>query len=161
MIEKVTDLWTEPADARCITTNGTITKTGALVMGGGVALAAKERHPQLPRIWGTLVQLHGNHVRLVVIGSELLFAFPTKEDVKEPSTIERVEKSAHELMAYMDKYPLFNKVLLPYPGCGLGGLRWRDVKPVLVPILDDRVWIINNEYTYDFDPPEGGRKVRC
>ena len=38
----------------------------------------------------------------------------------------------------------YNKVLLPRPGCGHGGLNWeRDVKPLLQERLDDRFIVVN------------------
>lgn len=50
MKEAQGDLWTLPAEFRCITTNGIWSKnTGEAVMGAGVALDAKRRYPDLPR----------------------------------------------------------------------------------------------------------------
>lgn len=57
------DMWTayEPADLFLITTNSTIHRDGALVMGRGIARQAKERFPDLDVTLGRHIQaLCGN-----------------------------------------------------------------------------------------------------
>lgn len=145
MVEAVCDLWDEPSDAVCITTNSTVTPRG-LVMGGGVALQARVRYPSLPKVWGYLVEHKGNHVYATVTDdARTVFSFPTKNEVRLPSHIYLIEQSCHELMRWLDEDKSLKKVLLPRPGCGLGGLSWDAVKPIIEPILDDRVWVITNE----------------
>lgn len=137
MIEVRQDLWEVPADVRCVTTNGTVTRAGN-VMGGGCAREAAERYPDAPRALGELILCHGNHVYL--LNAELV-AFPTKDEVRDPSTVERIRQSIDELIALTDLYG-WRKVALPRPGCGLGGLTWSDVLPILAP-LDDRFLIVD------------------
>ena len=38
----------------------------------------------------------------------------------------------------------FDTVVLPRPGCGNGGLRWQDVRPLLGLSLDDRFIVVDN-----------------
>src|SRR4029077_17935966 len=60
------NLWTFPADARCITTNGATRQDGQAVMGRGVAAPAKERWALLPAVRGGALRQHGNHVQLLM-----------------------------------------------------------------------------------------------
>lgn len=143
MIEVQQDLWTVDADVRCVTTNGTVTADGLNVMGAGCAREAANFYPEAPHTLGALIQVHGNHVYL--IGPKLV-AFPTKEDVRDRSTAGRVWQSAVELVALTNLYG-WRKVALPRPGCGLGGLSWDDVRPMLVSSLDERFILV------DFAPP--------
>ena len=52
-----------------------------------------------------------------------------------------------ELVLFADVYG-WKRVALPQPGCGLGGLKWAEVGPVLGQLLDDRFIIL------DFPQPE-------
>jgi len=52
--------------------------------------------------------------------------------------IEIIKKSAMELKDMADTYTFLNKILIPRAGCGAGELDWKDVRPVLADILDDR-----------------------
>lgn len=160
LIERVADLWTEPCDARCITTNGFVKANGSLVMGAGTAGQAQERFPTFPKFAGEAVKLYGNHVypfstaeltRNKDKDRTLYITYPVKHVWYEAADLALIERSAHELMSLIDTMAL-SKILLPLPGCGRGQLRWSDVKPVLEPILDDRVWLINNVATNDFNP---------
>jgi hypothetical protein len=153
MIEALVDLWEEPCDARCITTNGFVKNNGRLVMGAGVAGQAQSKYPDLPKHWGNRVKLEGNHVLIDILSDDsIFFTFPVKHKWFEKAELELIERSAKELVVYLDKYAFLQKVLLPLPGCGNGQLSWADVKPVIAPILDDRVWAINNRLTADFNP---------
>lgn len=138
MIEVRQDLWTLDANTRCVTTNGTVTASGNNVMGGGCAREAAIRYPDAPRQLGEYIARWGNHVYILVPG---LVAFPTKDEVYEPSTLERIRKSLDELVALTDIYE-WRTVAIPRPGCGLGGLTWGEVLP-LVQDLDDRFLIVD------------------
>lgn len=146
MIEKQTDLWTEPADARCITTNGFVKMNGELVMGRGVALQAKLRYPSLPTYWGHRVKSFGNHLATYREDQMdfTLVSFPVKHNWYEKADLALIKQSAEELQKYINIFNRdFQKILLPRPGCGNGGLDWKDVKPVIEPILDDRIIVIS------------------
>lgn len=138
MIEVQQDLWTVDADVRCITTNGTVTGHGTNIMGGGCAAEAARLHPQLPARYGDFILKHGNHVFLVYPG---LVMFPTKETISDPATLACVARSVGELEALTDLYG-WARVALPRPGCGLGGLSWDDVYPI-VAALDDRFILVD------------------
>lgn len=132
------DLWDFECDVRCITTNGTVTSDGRNIMGGGCAGEASERYPRIPYMHGTSIQLHGVHCYL--FGP--LVMFPTKRHIDKRASFTLIKQSAYELNKLISIYRWQN-VALPRPGCGLGGLRWEDVRPVLHDILDPSVTIID------------------
>lgn len=151
MLEKYCDLWKEPADARCITTNGFIKKNGELVMGAGVAGQAQKRWPFLPYKIGQTVKECGNHVFTYNLTEDYkpitwLIVFPVKHVWYEKADLSLIKRSAEELMDTLDKpeFSHWTKVLLPRPGCGNGQLKWEQVKPVIETVLDDRVVVVDN-----------------
>lgn len=148
MLEANGNLWEMEGDAKCITTNGVVSEYKGkrlLVMGGGVAREAADLYPDLPEIWGKNVDLVGNHVQAWKKTPDdpyWLVAYPTKDHPAQPSPIELVVQSAQELMGLVIVHDL-KRVLLPRPGCGLGGLNWdSQVKPRIEEILDDRVTVV-------------------
>ena len=151
MIEANVDLWLEPADAKCITTNGFVKKNGEAVMGAGVAHQAQQRFAHFPETLGWALQNWGNKVIILdEIGGVAYIAFPVKYNWGEKANLELIKKSAEQLMRIIHGRSWnggnpWNKVLLPRPGCKNGRLLWKDVKPILEPILDDRVWVITND----------------
>jgi hypothetical protein len=149
MIEVKGNLWTYPADVRVITTNGFIKKNGECVMGRGCALEAAKKWPELPQILGSKITDHGNRVH-VLLGragpDNALLSFPVKHRWMEKADLELIRASAYQLEHIITEIewgaPDQLVVVLPRPGCGNGGLKWEDVKPVLEPILDDRFHVI-------------------
>lgn len=131
------------ADAICVTTNGIVKANGELVMGAGIALAFAKRFPNLPRYLGECVTEKGNQVYSVLpsLFTKSVASFPTKHHWKDQSDLKLIHTSAHQLVEKANKWR-WQKVILPRPGCGLGGLKWADVKAVIEPILDDRFYII-------------------
>lgn len=143
MKELAADLWAVEADARCITTNGSIfshPNTGAPVnpMGGGCAREAAERHPQLPFLHGLFIREQGVNVHIMPWD---LIMFPTKWTIRDRADTDLIQRSARQLLDVMDLWGL-KSVALPRPGSGLGGLKWADVKPVIENILDDRITVV-------------------
>ena len=164
MLTKVCNLWSEPAEARCITTNGFIKKNGSLVMGAGVAGQAQERYPNFPKIAGAEVSADGNHVHFYgnwflrgftkenYTSEPLCYyvTFPVKHNWYEKADLDLIKRSATELQKLVEIMG-WQKVLLPCPGCGNGQLSWSEVEPVIAPILDDRVIVIDNSFPGQFD----------
>lgn len=146
MKEAFGNLWEQEADALCITTNGYVNAQGKATMGAGCALEAVARYPAIARELGDLIRLFGNHVHVMFSAShqdhpEVIFSFPVKHHWKEKADLTLITRSARELVEKTDKYG-FKNVFVPRPGCGNGGLKWEDVKPLLEPILDDRFTVI-------------------
>jgi hypothetical protein len=139
------NLWAYPADVRVITTNGTVKKNGECVMGRGCALEAKNKFKDIAVLLGDWIQHKGNvPVRFKFSTYDFdLCTFPVKHNWYEKADINLITKSAETLM-YMHSHPKYQDtiIVLPRPGCGNGGLRWEDVKPILEPILDDRFHVI-------------------
>ena len=144
MFETRGDLWEigKTGDAIVITTNGTQRSNGENVMGGGCALEAALKFPWLPAELGRRIQKKGNHVHVFHYDSTMaLVTFPTKENVARRSILPLIIRSTQELIEYADDYS-WKKVVLPRPGCGLGGLSWEEVGPILSEMLDDRFTVV-------------------
>ena len=123
-----------------VTTNGTVNRNGACVMGKGIALQAKQRFPRLPHDLGSIIKLRGNHVTLQPYCH--IFTFPTKHDWWERSDLELIKQSCKELVEIVSAFkPPF---YLVRPGCSNGRLNWKDVKPILEKYFDDRFIVVEN-----------------
>jgi len=121
-----------------ITTNGMVTRDGRAVLGRGCASEAGERFPWLAKRLGSLIRGHGNHVYSL---GEGLVSFPVEHSPFENPDMRLIERSCRELaeLADREEWPM---VIVPRPGCGGGGLDWRDVKPILARHLHDRFHVI-------------------
>jgi hypothetical protein len=119
------------SDVILVTTNGIVRKDGKLVMGGGIALQFAEKFPSCPLAFGKLVSSRGNVPHLIsrANGPHLL-SNPTKRHYRDPSPLDLVYESACKIKQIVDAHG-FSKVLSTPPGCGLGGLHWEEVEPVL------------------------------
>jgi O-acetyl-ADP-ribose deacetylase (regulator of RNase III) len=138
--EQMGDLWAYPAEYRVVPTNGTLDARGRLVMGAGVAREARRRFPGLPEVLGAWVARYGNRpFRLL---NEGLLTFPTKFDWRDKASLELVRASAVLLAEMVDKWGI-KSVAMPRVGCGLGGLSWGSVSPILSPVLADRFVVLN------------------
>ena len=148
---EVEDMFLETADAICLTTNGTVKRNDAAVMGRGNALQARRHWYGIDRLLGRLLK-KGNKVRVLTRetdaglkylrlprtkGEPLLcpvpwhiVAFPVKHQWQEEADLDLIRTSAKELRRVI-KDRKWKRVLLPRPGCGNGQLRWEKVKPAL------------------------------
>lgn len=146
-------------DAIVITTNGFVKKNGEAVMGRGIALEARERYPSLPANLGKWITENGNIPGITYIEPNVsvfdvwrpyrLITFPVKPVFgprgepgwRAKADIDLIRESAHGVVKLVDAADL-GSIIMPRPGCGNGGLKWEDVKPVIEPILDDRFTVV-------------------
>lgn len=103
------------------------------VMGKGLALSFKQRYPNMFEHYKKICEK-----KQFTIGKLMLFyepdhwllLFPTKENWRNPSKLEYIEKG---LMKFVNSYAEKNITSIAFPklGCGNGELDWSDVKPLM------------------------------
>lgn len=141
MLETVGDIWKYAATGIIvITTNGSVTRDGRAVFGRGVAKQAALRFPGLAEKLGRLLADRGNHV--FDLGNGIV-TFPVEETPWSLPDLSIISRSAQELRLFADRSG-WDRVVVPRPGCGGGGLLWREVSPMLSPYFDDRFLIISS-----------------
>lgn len=166
MLEAYGDIWDniDDYDAVVITTNGFVKKNGEAVMGRGIAKEAATRYPLFPGDLGKTIKQYGNRVfGFCYVYNLWFFTLPVKPEYgpkgemgwKAKAEIPLIERSVQELVGagpydgiinnLKNSGHKINKVLMPRPGCGNGGLKWKDVKPIIEPYLDDTFTVMTNE----------------
>lgn len=142
------DLWSIPADAVVITTNGDVNAAGRAVMGRGCALEAKKRFPGIDLTLAVKLKCYGNHTRILkIVGDPCertfpLIAFPVKHRWHEYADLELIERSTRELVRIADRNG-YSTIAMPRPGCGNGKLQWKIVRPIIEDLLDDRFVVVH------------------
>lgn len=149
-------------DAICITTNGMCLTDGRAAMGGGCAKICADKWPEtafrlgkclknflanVPFVIGA-IDINGEYVepKLKMIKERkykcLILSFPTIDNLMDGAKYDLIQNSAKELRILVDRFEL-NGIVLGRPGCGIGSLRWGDVKPLLEKIFDDRFTVVS------------------
>jgi hypothetical protein len=143
MLEAVGDIW-EYADQGTIiviTTNGSLTPDGRAIFGRGVARQALLRFPGLAVKLGMLLAEQGSHV--FELGNNVV-SFPVEESPWSLPDLRIIARSAQELRVLAD-HSGWDRVVVPRPGCGGGGLAWQDVQPFLAMWFDERFIVISQQ----------------
>ena len=143
MHETVGELWVLHAAGAivAITTGGLVSKKGDCAMPRGCARQARDKFPGLATRLGELITIHGNHVH--DLGNRIV-SFPVENspyEVPEPALIDR---SCRELVALVEQQN-WPAIIVPRPGCGGGGLEWKDVKKIVTRYFDNRFTLIQME----------------
>lgn len=140
MLEALGDIW-EYSDACVIviTTNGSLTRDGRAIFGHGVARQAALRFPGLAGNLGGLLAERGNHVFDLGCG---IISFPVEQTPWSLPDLRIIARSAQELRQLADDSG-WQRIVVPRPGCGGGGLAWEEVKPLLEPCFDDRFVVVS------------------
>lgn len=141
MLETVGDIWehAERGEIIVITTNGSLTRDGRAVFGRGVARQAALRFPGIAAKLGGLLAEQGSHVFYLGCG---IVSFPVEETAWSQPDLRIIARSAQELRLLAD-HSGWRRVVVPRPGCGGGGLAWKDVQPLLAPWFDERFVVIS------------------
>ena len=141
------DLWSEvgKADLILFTANAELDRNGALVMGRGAALEAKQRWPALARALGQSTRGRREYglafAREMETGSKTkVGCLQVKRAWRDPADLKLIDWSVGKLAAAVAKW-LANpehegrslRVAINYPGIGqgTGGLEEEDVRPIL------------------------------
>ncbi len=140
MNERVGDLWRLHAKGAvvAITTGGLVSKKGECSMPRGCAREAKERFEGLSARLGQLITTHGNHVFDL---GERIVSFPVENSPYECPELSIIERSCRELVQLADEKQ-WQEIVVPRPGCGGGGLEWKDVSGIVARHFDNRFTLI-------------------
>lgn len=110
------------------------------VMGKGLALEFKKTFPGLLGAYAEACRTEqlkiGRPWLWKVNDVRQVLCFPTKDHWKKPSTLEYIELGLM-WMARLHSQGELHSVALPALGCGLGGLAWTEVKPLIDKHLGD------------------------
>jgi hypothetical protein len=148
MILERGDMWSifGKTGAFVITTNPIARSDGAIVMGRGIALQAKERFYQLPYDFGT--RLHHRRERgyqryfglIGVYEEQPVYFFMVKDHWREPADLAIIKHSVFVLQKFTEVHPDV-RVDLNFPGIGNGHLPREDVLPLLTDLPDNvHIW---------------------
>ena len=142
MLETVGDIWehADRGEVIVITTNGSLTRDHRAVLGRGVARQAAIRFPRLADALGRLLAEEGSHVFDL---GDCIVSFPVEETAWSQPDLRIIARSAEELRQLADRSG-WQRVVVPRPGCGGGGLAWKDVRPLLAPWFDQRFTVITS-----------------
>lgn len=113
------------------------------VMGKGLALQFKQKFPHNYKVYKEACKNQTIAIGklLLVDESDLeqkkyIINFPTKKHWRSPSQIEYIEEGLKDLVRII-KENTFESIAIPALGCGLGGLKWEEVKLLLEKYLKD------------------------
>lgn len=118
------------------------------VMGKGVALEFKNRYPQMfgdYKLKCDQGEVKPGQPYLWEDDSAQVLNFPTKRHWRDNSLLQDVEDGLKYLAASYEKMGV-QSLAMPALGCGLGGLKWSDVQPLIakhlgsIPDLDVYVY---------------------
>jgi len=111
------------------------------VMGKGIALQFKHQFPENYKAYKDAAAKNDivtGKVQVVPIqemhGTKYIINFPTKQHWRNPSKIAWIEEGLTDLHQQIIKYNI-KSIALPPLGCGNGGLKWDNVKPLIEKLL--------------------------
>lgn len=105
------------------------------IMGKGLALIFKNKYPEMFAEYK--IQCYNSALdigKLFIWEGEKkqIICFPTKKNWRDPSRLEYIESGLDELVRTYKGLT----IAFPMLGCGLGGLDWVDVKPLMEKYLN-------------------------
>jgi len=111
------------------------------VMGAGLAKQFRLAYPAMFDEYVAACREHRlgiGHViaRLVGARPRFVVSFPTKRDWRQPSTLGWIDQGLLSLRETIDALEI-RSIAVPALGCGLGGLRWPDVRGLIQKRLGD------------------------
>lgn len=125
-------------------------------MGKGIALQFKKAYPDNYKVYHNACNRKEVRIGKMLVyetGStfnpKYIINFPTKNKWKENSRIEYIKEGLLDLKRVISKLNI-DSIAVPPLGCGLGGLKWDEVKPLIIQELTEIKKLDVHLY-----PPEG------
>jgi O-acetyl-ADP-ribose deacetylase (regulator of RNase III) len=132
MIRNVTgDLLRDDADALV----NTVYTAG--IMGKGLALQFKKAWPDMYADYAAACargEVELGRVHVWKTGSRYILNFPTKDHWRSRSKLKDIESGLHDLVRFITEEKI-RSIAVPPLGCGLGGLYWTEVEPLIHQVL--------------------------
>lgn len=151
-------------DAICITTNGQYLKNGNAYMNEGYAKIAVNKWPKISQRLYQMLKKFGNNIPFVIglldkNGNYLeptkeciknkefkcfIFSFPVMNKLIDGVNIQLIKQSATILKDYANQFHL-KQIFLNRPEYRIDEINYyKEIQPILLPILDDRFTIVYN-----------------
>lgn len=112
------------------------------VMGAGLALDFKNRFPHHFQAYKLACKLHQVVPGKIFVSQEdsgiYCLGFPTKQHWRDPSKLEWIVSGLHDLVEVVQQLEI-KSLAITKLGCGLGGLSWDDVKPLIVASCEEQI----------------------
>ena len=106
------------------------------VMGAGLALEFKDRWPKMFRAYREACDSRNVTVGKIHVwptqkpSPRFILNFPTKRLWRERSHLDYVRDGLEDLVDVVESLSI-TSIAIPALGCGLGGLAWKDVRPLI------------------------------
>ena len=106
------------------------------VMGKGLALAFKQRFPESYDVYRAACEAGAVKMGAMHLcdraprSPRWIIAFPTKRHWRDQSRLDDIRAGLVDLIAQIEQREI-RSVAVPALGCGLGGLAWQDVRPLI------------------------------
>jgi O-acetyl-ADP-ribose deacetylase (regulator of RNase III) len=107
------------------------------VMGKGIALQFKQAFPENFAAYAKACRQGEVKIGRMFVteimrldGPSWIVNFPTKKDWRQPSKVEYIERGLTDLSRVIEQRRI-RSIALPPLGCGLGGLDWAVVRPLI------------------------------
>ena len=111
------------------------------VMGAGLAAAFKRRYPTNFTAYRQACKRGDVRIGCVFVHDlgmlprpRYVVNFPTKQHWRDPSQLEYIASGLADLRKQIASYR-FSSIAVPPLGCGLGGLKWDQVRPMMINAL--------------------------
>ena len=114
------------------------------VMGKGLALEFKKRYPHVFRVYKNVCDAGELKAGWMFVytgeyegASVKIIHAATKQHWRDSSKAEDINNILISIRQFMNGNPNLTSIAIPALGCGLGGLNWTDVKPMIERILGE------------------------
>ena len=130
------------------------------VMGKGIALRFKNAYPANFQAYLTACQsgqIKPGHMHVfetrATNNPQYILNFPTKRHWRDSSRIEDIDAGLSDLVRVIAEKQI-NSIAMPALGCGLGGLNWREVRP----LIESAFSTLTDVSVVVFEPPTQGQE---